>query len=337
MALPLLVPIAIGLSGLYGAAKGVKAVCDSSEAKSINRTAQRIVEETEERIEAARVAANSALEDFGNKKYTCITGDLQRFIQVYARLKGVQLSTTALKELSGPNSDMPTSVQELADKYSLLIESTKGLGTGALGGAMAAFGAYNGTMLLASAGTGTAISSLSGAAATNATLAWLGGGSLASGGLGVAGGTIVLGVMAAGPALLIFGSILGAKAQKSLADAKANLEQAQTYEESANLVITKLQGISDLTRLASDTLSNVRGRLRRSCKNLASYIDANGEQYSDYSLDGKKLVFTTVKYAQLLKALIDTPLLTEDGSIVEDAQPSIEAIRVALLENKDDD
>ena len=37
-----------------------------------------------------------------------------------------------------------------------------------------------------------AISSLSGIAATNATLAWIGGGSLASGGLGVLGGTIIL-------------------------------------------------------------------------------------------------------------------------------------------------
>jgi len=42
------------------------------------------------------------------------------------------------------------------------------------------------------ASTGTAISSLGGAAATNATMAWLGGGSLAAGGGGVAAGGIVL-------------------------------------------------------------------------------------------------------------------------------------------------
>ena len=45
------------------------------------------------------------------------------------------------------------------------------------------------------AGTGTAISALSGAALTKATLAWLGGGALATGGLGVAGGAIVLGAV----------------------------------------------------------------------------------------------------------------------------------------------
>ena len=47
------------------------------------------------------------------------------------------------------------------------------------------------------AGTGTAISSLSGAAATNAAMAWLGGGTIASGGFGMAGGAIVLGGLAA--------------------------------------------------------------------------------------------------------------------------------------------
>lgn len=47
------------------------------------------------------------------------------------------------------------------------------------------------------ASTGTAISTLSGAAASNAALAWLGGGTLAAGGSGVAGGTALLAL--AGP------------------------------------------------------------------------------------------------------------------------------------------
>lgn len=52
------------------------------------------------------------------------------------------------------------------------------------------------------AGTGTAIASLSGATATNATLAWVGGGTLASGGLGVAGGTAIV---ATGVGVIVMG------------------------------------------------------------------------------------------------------------------------------------
>ena len=53
-----------------------------------------------------------------------------------------------------------------------------------------------GTFGLAS--TGTAISTLSGAAATNATLAWLGGGAIAAGGLGMTAGVVVLGGVTVG-------------------------------------------------------------------------------------------------------------------------------------------
>ncbi|MOA59596.1 hypothetical protein D3C78_1842590 [compost metagenome] len=52
---------------------------------------------------------------------------------------------------------------------------------------------------LGSASTGAAIAGLSGVAATNATLAWFGGGALAAGGAGMAGGAVVLGGLFAIP------------------------------------------------------------------------------------------------------------------------------------------
>lgn len=71
-------------------------------------------------------------------------------------------------------------------------------------------------MALGTASTGTAIGGLSGVAATNATLAWLGGGSLAAGGGGMALGSMVLGGIIAGPALLIAGGIFGAKSKNKI-------------------------------------------------------------------------------------------------------------------------
>ena len=59
-------------------------------------------------------------------------------------------------------------------------------------GAVAAAGTTATVAAIGSASTGTAIASLSGAAATKATLAWLGGGALAAGGGGVAMGVAVL-------------------------------------------------------------------------------------------------------------------------------------------------
>ena len=63
---------------------------------------------------------------------------------------------------------------------------------GAVAGVSTALGAWALVGTLGTASTGTAISTLSGAAASNAILAWLGGGSIAAGGGGIAAGTMVL-------------------------------------------------------------------------------------------------------------------------------------------------
>ncbi len=72
---------------------------------------------------------------------------------------------------------------------------------------LAAYSAYTGVGMLASTACGVAIAELSGVAATNATLAWLGGGALSVGGFGMVGGMVVLGGLVAGPALAIFGAV----------------------------------------------------------------------------------------------------------------------------------
>ena len=69
---------------------------------------------------------------------------------------------------------------------------------------------------LGAASTGTAISTLSGAAATNATLAWFGGGAISAGGLGIAGGTMVIGGLVLVPTLIITGLLQYKKCLKQV-------------------------------------------------------------------------------------------------------------------------
>lgn len=65
-----------------------------------------------------------------------------------------------------------------------------------IAGGLLSYGLYTGVSIFGVASTGTAISTLSGAAATNATLACLGGGAIVAGGGGIAAGTTVLGIVA---------------------------------------------------------------------------------------------------------------------------------------------
>lgn len=65
-------------------------------------------------------------------------------------------------------------------------------------GATAVVGTYATVGALGTASTGTALSTLHGAVATKATMAAIGGGSLATGGLGIVGGVCVLGTIFVG-------------------------------------------------------------------------------------------------------------------------------------------
>ncbi len=102
-----------------------------------------------------------------------------------------------------------------------------------------------GVIYWGTAGTGTAISSLSGAAASNATLAWLGGGSLAAGGGGVAAGTVVLAGIAIAPAIAIAGLTIAIKGEKELTRAMEHVAEVETRTASIESVVEFLRRFAD--------------------------------------------------------------------------------------------
>lgn len=105
-----------------------------------------------------------------------------------SKASSAQVSKRSLSQINNFNTGFKTSLNT---------------GFGGLVGGSAALGAWGIVSLIGSASTGTALSSLSGAAATNATLAWFGGGSLATGGAGMAGGFWVLGGIVAAPIVFL--------------------------------------------------------------------------------------------------------------------------------------
>lgn len=222
------------------------------------------------------------------------------------------------------------SLDGLMGDYELLKSSGLGLGAGMGGGAALAFGAYNGTMLLATASTGTAISTLSGAAATNATLAWLGGGTIAAGGGGVALGTMILGGVVAGPALAIFGHIVGNKGEEALNNARSNYERARTICDEGELMAAKLNAIEKISTLANGIFSAVSTHLRHAVYDLKQTIEAEGENYQALSSEGRENAFRSVKFAQLIKAMIDTPIMDQDGNLVLATEKRLQEIKGSL-------
>lgn len=203
MPLPFLF-IAPGIvSAVAGVGKTVKAVNDNSRAKKINENADDKIKRAANRLDRPRRQCGEALESLGKEKMVILNTSVNKFLASFERLKNVEfMDSEGLHELNKLHIDRGE-FERLKEMESFASSLASGTVAGAFGGAFAAFGAYNAATVFAKASTGTAIASLSGAAATNATLAFFGGGPLAAGGLGMAGGTAILGGLVAGPALLV--------------------------------------------------------------------------------------------------------------------------------------
>lgn len=112
-----------------------------------------------------------------------------------------------------------------------------------------AYGAYTGMGMLASTAGGVAIAELSGVAATNAILAWLGGGALSVGGFGMVGGMAVFGWLVAGPALAILGAMSTDEMKEKLEKAKAYYSQVEKAVKKADAIIDQFQAIEKMAKL----------------------------------------------------------------------------------------
>lgn len=323
MPIPLIIGAAVGAVGL---AKVGKAFYDNNEASEANDTAKGIAIRAEWNLDLSREKCQLALEDLGAKKADTLTNHVNTFINTFGKIKNIDfqhdgdLGNLTVKEFSN------IVLQELKQDVSFVIDSGLGLGGGTMAGALTAFGAYNGTMMFAAASTGTAISSLSGVAATNATLAWLGGGSLATGGMGMAGGILALNALAAGPGLLIAGWYMGSKAKTKLNDAYSNIAKAKEFAADVDKAIALTTGIEEVAYKASGIISTLRKHLRRNLKKLEKVIETQGTDYSLYDEDAKMTVLKNVKIIQVLKVAIDTPILDKEGKLYGSASANLAKI-----------
>ncbi len=329
MPLPLIV-WGLGAAAAAGLGLGAKAVVDNNKANEINEDAQKISRKAEIKLQETKQSTNSLLENYGKQKLEAFETKIGKFVKLFGQLKNVEIErSTELDNLNIGNFSQ-VDFADIKESYSALSSITQGFVTGAGTGALAAYGAYTGVMAFGAASTGTAISGLSGVAATNATLAWLGGGSLATGGAGMAGGLIVLGGLVAAPASLIFGGIFAAKASQKVSEALSNKEKAQDYEGEIKVVCQKLSMIQEVTTLASDVLSQVATKSRRANNVLNEIIEDNGTDYSTYTENSKNNVFKALKYAQLLKTIIDSPILSDDGGPNEEIQAQLQNLQAEI-------
>lgn len=294
MPLPLLivVPALAALAG-YGVKKGVDAKDLIEEANAIGDAAKRRHDQELRRLKSKVKETNEYLQELGRLKVEVFSSQIKHLVETLRRLKATK------SELSG--FDLSFSASELKQIESSVahsLEISAGLGTGLTSGALTAFGAYGTVGLLASASTGTAIASLSGVAASNATLAFLGGGTLAAGGGGIAAGAAVLGGAVAAPAIAIAGFVMASKAERSLTEARryeANIDKAIGE---MSLAISAMRGIDA-------NIAEVAG--------VIIHLAARYDEVKTDNLRRKAAVAQMLRIGKALKQCLDVNLIAADG------------------------
>jgi len=263
-----LVPLGIGTVGIITTT--TKGLIDFHSGKTVRKTAIKKFEIALVDLEQVELKTERVAREYGEHQIAVHKASLGRFAD-WLEQNQAQVKRLHLKKVDGVSIKIPEIPKYVANVQDVMTGAS-GLASAVGVGVSAPAAALWGVSTFATAGTGAAISGLNGVAATNATLAALGGGTLAAGGGGMAAGAAVLGLTATVPAFLIGGftvSMLGArtktKSQEFAAQVTLEIERALRAKDllsKAQDRILELQDILDCmakrTSVALDRLESVK-------------------------------------------------------------------------------
>lgn len=300
-------------------ATGMTAYEQRKAAKEKKEKADQIVEETKQKIEQVRFLANNRLETFGRMRCEILKTTVGRFIRIVNSLK----NSVKAKEYD-LSSSLSIRENDFKELETVEMNGSNLLATAASGGSVAAAAlagvpaAVNASVAaLCSASTGTAISQLSGAAARQATLAWLGGGSVAAGGGGVAAGTVVLGAITwtvtAGMALASAGIVAGKIYSQKHTEAENYLAEIQKWEAKSLAAIEVMNGVV----MRSDELLSVTSRLEGRIIPVLDELESLVPEFDAQNQEHAKIFQRAAILVKSMSELAQTPLLDADGNLNE--------------------
>ena len=295
MPLPLIIGIVAAVaSAIGGGAMIIDASARIKNAKKQYDRRRKKYEGAEQRYESRRKEADARFNAFGKRRLEALT-TLGRAVDF---LKKAKIRDRDLEQ------QLKITPQQLARWESASVQASEVLGglySSGVAGASTAAGVYGLVSTLGTASTGTAIGTLSGAAAKSATLAWLGGGSLAAGGGGVAAGTMVLGGLIAGPAVLVTGFFANSKAEKV---------ETEVAEKIAEMDVAEAQIGQQLSviKIVLDRVDEVHEATDEVDKALQDILDkGNPTDLKD--------VYKVVHVATSLGELLDVSFVDKNGNI----------------------
>ncbi|MFC4322596.1 hypothetical protein [Litchfieldia salsa] len=233
--------------------------------------------------------------------------DLHTFKELTVGNQEKTLNQPKLSDFKIINQTLANGQLALTAGVGATLGATAGIGT-----ALATWGLVS---TLGAASTGTAISALSGAAATNATLAFLGGGSVAAGGGGMIAGTTLLGGMVAIPALVALGVFSHFSAKKKIAEIESAINKMQRYMNKMDRNIIQLKVVRKKAKRLIRLISKKSKKLKYELNIANQMINGEMNKLTCYYHQVRTLLFnrSASKLAVDVAILIDTPIFDEES------------------------
>ena len=211
-----------------------------------------------------------------------------------ADLQDIQLDKKKFKDVCD------YAVDELSAAKKSALSAGAGLSCGVAVASLAPSAAMWVATTFGTASTGTAISALSGAAATSAKLAWLGGGALAAGGGGMAAGNAFLAL--AGP---VGWSISGATLLASVVlFANKKMKLGKEKKEEIEAVLRNVESIREINYTVKQLLDKTAKLREMLNTQYGQCMPCYGKNFLELSEDQQMLLGTLVNNAKSLAATL---------------------------------
>ena len=303
MPLPL-IPVLLGgaslLAGAIGVKKGLDAKEDFDRAERIAENAKRSHERAISNLATDKELTNEKIQDLIKLKVDIFQDQIKHLVDTVKRCYKNSKSTME-------NFEETISIDDIKRMEEMVVSTGSGVASSALEGLFAGSKAVAALVALSGGATGTTLA--------GGTLAMLGGGALAAGGLGVGVGTGAAGGLGVGvgtgvllgsfvgPALAVGGFTLANKAEKAVTEARE-------YEADAEEKIAKIGKVQVILQGLRTNVDEMSSNLRQ----LANTFD----KYKVSDNSDKSAFDRMLKVGKSIKALLDMHIIEDDGTAVKD-------------------
>lgn len=309
----------ITTSAAIGATSTITGLSKMSEASDIKYEAEILYDSARNKFDNIEKRTNNDLENLGKTKVYS-WNLLISYVEEFEKIKSIEITDQVVidQQLKLDKNEMENVKVLVCTMKDVLQKGAVSITSGQLIG----LATSSGFASIATASTGTAITSLHGVAATNASLAALGGGSLASGGLGMAGGVIVTNALTFAPTLAISGIFINGKGKENLRNAKEIMSEAKKLSNNLEKAGQELLKLDDVSTRMTNTLDKFNVLFD---KYLIWLKDLVSEEvnYNNYSAYEKKKLMISYKLAAILKNITCAQIISDDNKINSDSITSL--------------